>query len=283
MMEIDEFDQALQRALVLGDEGNWDGMAGAVADLLEDDPESAALLCWLGVAERERGHEGVAYERFREAMELEPQDPYILATVGGGLARFDDPDAEGLLRTAALTAPDLPYARMMYGAYLSREGLAEQAIPEFEAAVELAPEDAEIRCEHGIGLTLANRFDEALEALDVALSLDPTDGWARALLGLIFVELDRGEEAATELLRAAESRPEDVELQLLAALAVAATENDERSYEMVERGRMRAEEGDLPVIEAVEERISEGWEAARTMLHEELAPGALRERLSVRP
>lgn len=280
---MDDLDQALQRALTLGEDGNWDGMASALADLLEDDPKNAALLCWLGVAERERGREGVAYERFREAMEQEPQDPHVLATVGGGLARFDDPEAEGLLRTAALTAPELPYARMMYGAYLAREGLAEQAISELEAAVVLAPEDADIGLEYGVGLALASRFEEALEALDQAIALDPTDGWARALAGLLAVELERDAEAATELVRAAESRPEDVELQLLAALAVAASEVDDRAYEMVERGRLRAEEGDLAIIEAVEDRIAEGWEAARTMLHNEIAPGALRERLSVRP
>lgn len=280
---MDDMDQALQRALMLGEDGDWDAMVSGVTSLLEDDPENAALLCWIAVGERERGREGVAYERFREAMAQEPQDPHILATVGGGLARFDDPEAEGLLRTAALTAPDLPYARMMYGAYLAREGLADQAIPELEAAVALAPEDAEYHFEYGVALAFGEQFEEALEAFELALSLEPADSWVRALAGLVAVELNRDIEAATELMRAAEARPEDVELQLLAALALAASEADDRAFEMVERGRLRALEGDLPSIENVEERVSEGWEAARTMLHEEMAPSALRERLSVRP
>ena len=71
----------------------------------------------------ELGLDGMAYERFKRALALDPADPYVLATAGNGIAAFDDPDAERALRAAAVTAPQLPLARMMYGAYLSREGL----------------------------------------------------------------------------------------------------------------------------------------------------------------
>ena len=76
-------------------------MAEHLRAVLIDSPEDAAVLCWLGVAEREMGMEGVSYERFRACLATEPTDPHILAMAGNGLARFDDPEAESVLRTAA--------------------------------------------------------------------------------------------------------------------------------------------------------------------------------------
>ena len=90
--------------------------------------------CWLGTAERELGLEGIAYERFKRALALEPTDPYVLATAGNGIAAFDDPEAEPALRTAALTAPGVALARFLYGAYLAREGFVEEGQKELEAA-----------------------------------------------------------------------------------------------------------------------------------------------------
>ncbi len=38
---------------------------------------------------------------------------YVLATVGDGLSAFDDPAAEGALRTATLLAPNLSQPRLL--------------------------------------------------------------------------------------------------------------------------------------------------------------------------
>ena len=115
-----DLEEILQRALHLGEEEDWEGMAGALRSALESFPGDPYILCWLGVAEEELGLEGVAYERFKQALSAGPEDPHLLATAGSALARFDDPEAESALRAAAVMAPDLPLARWMYGAYLSR-------------------------------------------------------------------------------------------------------------------------------------------------------------------
>ncbi|RMH22170.1 MAG: tetratricopeptide repeat protein [Gemmatimonadetes bacterium] len=276
-------DEALTRALALGDEGDWDGMADALEALLEAHPDDATVLCWLGVAEQGRGRDGVAYERFRQAMEGEPEDPYVLATIGAGLARLDDPEAEGLLRTAALTGPEVAYARTMYGAYLSREGQIDVALQELDAAVGLAPDDPDVHVERGVALALGGRLEEAVDAFQQALTLDPDESWAQALLGLALVELGRLEDALADLVPAALARPEDVELQVVAALAAAAAEDEARAFELLERARLRAAQGDLPLVSAAEDRIDEGGEAARSFLEEELASSQLRERLAERP
>jgi tetratricopeptide (TPR) repeat protein len=278
-----ELDELLQQALAKGEEGDWEGMAVELGEALEIAPSDPTLLCWMGVAEREMGLPGSAYDRFKEALAGEPEDPYVLATIGTGLAHFDDPDAEGALRSAALLAPDLALARWMYGAHLSREGLLEEALRELDAAAELAPDDSTVAYELGVALALGGQLEKALDALTRSVDLEPGEGWAQVVMGLVEAELGRMEEAARDLSEGARLRPEDVEAQLLAALAAGATGWEDLAYEMLERGRQAAEAGDLPLLNAVESRLDEGGPDAANLLDQDLLPGALRERLMTRP
>jgi tetratricopeptide (TPR) repeat protein len=276
-------DDLLQRVLGLGEEGDWEGMAQALQEALEGDPDDPTLLCWLGVAEREMGFSGSAYDRFKAALAGEPEDPHILATVGTGLAQFDDPDAEAALRSAAVMAPELALARWMYGAYLSREGLLEEALLELEAAASLAPDDATVAFELGVAFALKEEMEKALDAMTRAVDLDPEGGWALVVMGLVEAELGLLEEAVRDLSAGARIRADDVEAQLLAALAAAAAGQEDLAHEMLERGRQGAEGGDLPLLEMVEHQLYEGGSESEGLLRKEVLPGALRERLMTRP
>ncbi len=273
----------LARALQFGDEGDWPAMAEDLRAVLIDFPEDSAVLCWLGVAEREMGMEGVAYERFRACLATEPTDPHILAMAGNGLARFDDPEAESVLRSASLMDPNLAYARTMYGAYLAREGMSKEALEVLGSAIALAPDDPETLTEWGVALALAGRLDEAVDAFYRACDADPEDGWARALAGLTLLALGRTADALPDLLHAADLRPEDVEVALVASLAAAECDEPDRAHELVERARQRAIPGDLPMVEAVLDRVEEGSEPSKAFLNEEVLEGAFRERLMTRP
>jgi Flp pilus assembly protein TadD len=274
--------ELLARAHARADDHDWEGMAEVLREYLSDFDDDPAVHCWLGVAERELGLEGVAYERFKRALALDPTDPFVLATAGSGIAMFDDPDAERALRTAALTAPKLPMTRLLYGAYLSREGYAAESIGELRAAMELDPEDPQIAYELGVAYALAGDKDAAADALADSVRLDPEDGWARTVFGLVLLEGGRLEEAAGELMSGARIADHDVDAQLAAALAAAATGRDDVAYEMVERGRQGASENDLGFLEAVEDRLDTP-EAAEELLVEDFAPDLLRVRLQVRP
>lgn len=275
--------ELLARAHSLADEGDWEGVADMLRDNLADFDEDPAVHCWLGVAERELGMSGIAYERFKRALALDPTDPYILATAGNGIAAFDDPDAERALRIAALTAPNVALARLLYGAYLSREGYLEQGLEELRAACEIDPDDPQIAYELGVAHALSGRWDEAADAMADAVRMDPENGWVRVVFGLVLLEAARSEEGAGELMSGARLAEEDVEAQLIAALAAAAIGQDGIAYEMLERARMRAEEPDLAFVAAVEDRVDSGPEAARVLLHEDIAPDLLRSRLQERP
>ncbi|MFW5904602.1 MAG: tetratricopeptide repeat protein [bacterium] len=276
-------EQILQEALRLGEEDAWEEMADHLRAALEEDPGNPYFLCWLGVAEREMGLDMMAYDHFKECLAQQPDDPHVLATAGNGVAAFDDPDAEAALRTAAVMAPELSLARWMYGAYLSREGMAEKALEELEAARDLDPENPTILYELGVALLLDDALDAAVDVLDESIRLGPDDGWARVVLGLILLRSGRDEEALRDLAEGARHRPEDVKAQLLAALAAASRGHLDLAHEMLERARQRAEGVAEATVLEVEERIDAGEEAAERFLEETLAPSALRERLMARP
>lgn len=276
-------DTLLNRALSLADEGDWVGVAELLREYLSEFEEDPAVHCWLGVAEQELGFGGMAYERFKRALSLNPQDPYILATAGNGIAYFDDPDAEQALRAAAVMAPHVAIGRMMYGAYLAREGFLETAVQELSAAWEIAPDDPQVAYELGVAYALSEDHDRAIDALADAVRLDLEDGWVRVVFGLVLLEAERTEEALGELLAGAALREEDIDAQLVGALAAAATGRDGTAMEMLERARIRAAEDDVVLITAVEDRVDAGAEWAQALLVEELAPDMLHTRLRERP
>ena len=276
-------EELLAEAHRSGDENDFETMAEVLRAGLERFEGDPYVLCWLGIAERELGMDGIAYERFKQCLAAEPEDPFVLATAGTALAGFDDPDAEGALRSAALLGPEVALARWMYGAYLTREGMVAEGVRELEAARELDPEDAVVAYELGVGRVLGGDFDRGAEELARAAELDPEDGWVRVVLGLTLLEAERQDEAAIELEAGARLRPDDVEAQLLAALALAAEGAEDRMWEMLERGRLHAGGTDRQLVEAVDDRLGDGPDEAARLLRQDVAPPALRERLATRP
>jgi Flp pilus assembly protein TadD len=150
-------DAIVREAATLGTEDRWEEAHEMLLNAVEEQGENATLLCYLGLAAQRLGSDSEAYEVFRRCLALQPTDPFILASAGTGLAAFDDPDAEGTLRLAALTAPDMPYARAAYGSYLAREGMLPEATAELETARTLAPDDAGVRAELAAAYLLAKR------------------------------------------------------------------------------------------------------------------------------
>jgi len=265
-------------AQTLGEEERWDEALSLLLVALEEQGDAPLLLCWAGIASQRLGNESEAYDFFRRTLAKQPEDPFILAAAGSGVALFDDPDAEGALRMAALTAPDFPFARAAYGAYLAREGLLAEVVGELEAARALAPEDADIQADLGMAYLLSRRAEEGITSLEEALSLRSDDAWLRGLYGLALVEARRTEEGAEQLHRAAAERVEDVELQLLSALASAGEGWSDEAWNALARAHDAADTSDAELIQEVEDAIEDGDDTAGE-LRDDLGPSLLRERL----
>lgn len=274
-----EVQATLAEALELGEQERWDEMADLLAGALERHPDDAYLLGWAGVAEGERGNDGIAYEYFRRCIEQEPVDPQLLALAGSGLAAFDDPEAETALRAAALSGPDIATTRLQYGAYLSRAGLLDEALDQLRAALELDAEDPVIHAELAAALALNGDHAAAASRMEEALALAPDDTWNRVILALLQLELEELETAAENLVRAATERTDDPEAQVLAALAAAAAGWDDAAQDALARAPYGAEGTDATMIDEAESRIAMGGEAPLRMLRDALGPSALRDRL----
>lgn len=274
-----DVEAVLRQALELGEEGRWEEMATVLAETLDEEEDDPYLLCWLGVAEGELGNDGAAYEAFRRCVDQQPSDPQVLALAGAGLAQFDDPDAEVALRAAALSAPDLPLARLNYGAYLSRAGMHEEALEQLQAARDLVPDDPVIRAELGAAHVLRGEPAQGAADLEEALVLVPDDSWTRVLYGLVILELDRAQESAEELVRAGREREHDAEAILIGALAAASQGWDDAAEELLVQSEYAAQGADARLIQEVESAVRSGEEAALRMLRTSLGPSALRDRL----
>jgi Flp pilus assembly protein TadD len=268
----------LIEATALADQGHWEEAHGVLLEQLADHPRDATLLCLTGVAARELGADDAAREYFRRCLAEAPSDPHLLVTAGVGLSAFQEPEAEAALRTAALTAPDFPAARLHYGALLAREGHLDLALEELGAARELDPDDVLVRLELGVLRALRGEWVDAAAELGEALDLDDEDSEAAALLGLVLLEAGEFADAAESLHRAAAASPDDGEMQMVAALACAGEGWEDEAWNALARAGDAAEV-DPAVLLEVEDALSAGDEAARTLLREELAPSLLRRRL----
>lgn len=280
--ESAELEQRMQEASLLADEGHWEEAFALLLEEEHDHPDNAMLLCMLGVAARAVDADGPAYQYFRRCLAQSPTDPVLLATAGSALAALGEPEAESALRLAALTAPDLPLARLQYGAYLAREGMLDVGTAELEAARLLDESNADIRLELAVAYLLAGRNEDGVAEMEEALSRNSEDSWIRLLYGLALLEARRTEQAAEELHRAAADRVDDSDAQLVSALASTTQGWTDEAWNAFARAEA-TDAADPGLLEEVEASIEAGAEEAEALLSGYLAPSVLRTRLLERP
>lgn len=260
-----------------------DGEEGRALEVLlkveSDYPEDVTLLCMIGALAAHSGAEGMAADYFRRCLEREPMDPQILVTAGSGLAALGDPAAEPALRLAALTAPDLAPARMHYGAYLVRGGMTDAGIDELLAARSIDATDPDVRRELGIAYLLGRRPAEGLEELEAGVEMEPEDADLRMLFGLALIQERDLPRAAEEMYPLGLSMADDAEVQGLLALLYYLAGWEEEAWIALSRAEATPETLDPVWLSEVQEALESESEAVRSLLLDEIAPTALRDRL----
>lgn len=276
-----ELMERLREASQLADEGRLGEAYAILTDEEESHPREPTLLCMLGwVAGEMDSTSGLAYDYYRRALAENPLEPAVLVQLGAGLARYDDPDAESVLRLAAITAPDLLAARLQYGAYLGREGLLEAAVAELEAARAIDGSDPRVPRELASAYLLVDQTGPALEELERSIELTEADGELRVLYGLALVRAGRMEEAAEELHRASTELEQDGSVQLLTSLACAAQEWWDEAWDALARAEGAPFPPEPALLREAEDALDAGTVPAADLLREHVAPAVLRERLA---
>jgi predicted Zn-dependent protease len=281
--DASDLQQRLQEASRLADDDRWPEAFELLLELEPQHPRDPTLLCMLGVVATEVDAGALAYDYYRRCLAEQPTDPYLLVTLGAGLARYDDPDAEGALRLAALSAPELALTRLHYGAHLAREGMLDLAVSELSAARDLDEADPRIARELGVARLLRGELELGLDELERAIGLTEEEGELNVLYGLGLLRAGRLEEAAEALHRAAAELTGDGEVQLVTALACAAQEWWDEAWDALTRAEMAEGAIDPEVVREAEDALEAGGDAAAALLLEQVAPPMLRERLLERP
>jgi tetratricopeptide (TPR) repeat protein len=111
--------------------------------------------------------------------------------------------SEGVIADAAT-----PVALRTRGWALYRLDREQEALADFDQAIDLAPDDQRALAYRGENYRWLGRYEEALADLTRAIDLNPEDGWATASRGETYRWLGRYEEALADLTRAIDLDPQ---------------------------------------------------------------------------
>jgi tetratricopeptide (TPR) repeat protein len=134
-----------------------------------------------------------------------PQTHVLIGRTYRDFGEYERARAE--LRAALKQDPRVRRARYYLGNITVKEkGMAglEEAIPEFQAELKLAPRDPLANLELGMALVDTQRFQEALPPLEIAAGSDPPQARTLYYLGRAQLGVDRRAEAVASLRRALE-------------------------------------------------------------------------------
>jgi tetratricopeptide (TPR) repeat protein len=171
---------------------------------MQFDPDNPEVVIKLARVLRTLGKNEEALVYFRRYEELVPGDPQIPGHIGGTLSemgRFTE--AEPLLRRAAATLDD-SLSHYNLALLLARTGRVDEAIGEYEQALERDAEDIRARSNLAAALVRKGDLDRALEELARVVALDPEDPVAHTNIGLVHAQrgdVMRARRALEEALR----------------------------------------------------------------------------------
>ncbi|MDY7096380.1 MAG: tetratricopeptide repeat protein, partial [Acidobacteriota bacterium] len=130
----------------------------------------------LGEAEDllQREQPAEALQRFDQALEQDPGNPFALARSGFALLQLERAeDAVKRLQEAARKAPDQPEIRLTLAHALGKAGRHEDAAHQWQELVALQPERVTAWSRLGTALGLAGRSEDAVSAFQRAVELAP--------------------------------------------------------------------------------------------------------------
>jgi tetratricopeptide (TPR) repeat protein len=183
--------------------------ADPLVDVLvrEFDGTNADAAYKLGNILRGLGRYAEALELFRRYLQIVPNDLLGLGQMGScltDLGRFAE--AEPLLRQAQEGLDDA-VSHYNLGFLLARVGRLQEAVAEYQRALDREPENVEARSNLATVLVRQGKLDGAARQLGRALEIDPDNASAHTNLGVVLAQQGRFEPAAREFKEAVRLDP----------------------------------------------------------------------------
>ena len=149
-LENVSLEDAVRAGIALHKQGHLEQAELFYESVLQEDPDQADALHFLGVMRHQTGLGEEAAELIAKAIELVPDDAGMWMNYGNVLFEEDRRDeAEAAYREAIRLAPDYPDAHCNLGALIRGQEKFEEAKKHLERAIELDPNHGEAHCNLG--------------------------------------------------------------------------------------------------------------------------------------
>jgi Flp pilus assembly protein TadD len=176
-------------------------------------PSFAAAYHHLGFRLKKQGNLDAAVAIYRQALQVDADDPQILANLGAALlAQGRLGEAYDCYARAAELAPDSAAAQTNLGVILAKTGRTQKALDAFRKAVQLEPDLALAHRNLADALREEQQVEEAIACYRCALDLKPDYPQVQNNLAMALCEGGRLEESLAVFRALVESRPGEAEL-----------------------------------------------------------------------
>lgn len=175
---------------------------------LELNPQNVGAHVDLAYILLNRGETEEGKTHIDEALRLDPNRAYLK----GGIVslKTNDPEvAEQRFRKALELNPQNIAAHVDLAYILLNRGQIEEGMVHVNEALKLDPNHAEARFNLGLGMLLGNKPEEAARCFERVIELKPDYADAHLQLGILLAKRNQPREAISHLSRAAELKPDD--------------------------------------------------------------------------
>lgn len=200
--------ELLQQAVEVHRSGDLARAAGLYRAVLEQEPNQADALHYLGVIAMQNGRFDDAAEMIGQAVQLSPGNPHLLANLGNALLQAGDArTATGHYEAALAVDPNLTEVRRNLATAFMSLDRANDALREITEAARRAPRSLEVQVTLGNILSEAGRSDEAIACFERILAVRPDIAPIHGSLGNVLRQTGRIEEAITQYEKALSLAP----------------------------------------------------------------------------
>jgi protein O-GlcNAc transferase len=205
--------EIINRALELHQSGEILRAIELYSVVVEEDPENAQVLYFLGTAYFQAGNIGKGYDLLIKSLEINPNNPFVSNNLGNiylAWKRYDE--AITSYRRVVRLEPNFIEAYYNLGFALQQQKKFDESIENYNKAIQLKPGFLEAYINRGVALKELGRLDEAIESYNQFIQLNPNNAEVYKNLGNVFKELNMLGEALESYTKAIELRPSYSEL-----------------------------------------------------------------------